>query len=145
MATQYTAGLTSGQVLTAATMNSIGAEWETWSPVPISTIGSITSYTSGGRYMRIQKMVVLKFSIAISNAGTGNGTLVIPLPITAHSSYTTVLGSSAVGTFNEWTATGYTGNTFLLNGNTQLGLLRYNWTSPVQVGTLSGFAIYEAA
>jgi len=32
MATQYTAGLTAGQVLTAATMNQIGAAWETWTP-----------------------------------------------------------------------------------------------------------------
>ena len=30
MATQWTAGTTSGQVLTAATLNTIGAVWETW-------------------------------------------------------------------------------------------------------------------
>lgn len=32
MATQWTAGTTSGQVLTAATLNTIGAAWETWTP-----------------------------------------------------------------------------------------------------------------
>lgn len=145
MATQYTAGLSSGQVLTAATMNSIGATWETWTPVPIPSIGAITSYSSGGRYMRIQKMVVLQFSVQIINKGTGNGTLLLALPVTASTTYTTGLGSGAVGTFAEWTAVGFIGATFLLGGNTQLGMLKYDWTSPIVNGTLSGFAIYEAA
>lgn len=138
-------GTNTTQLATTAHVQTALGSWQDWTPAPLSSIGTITSYTSGGRYIRIKNTVILKFSIAISNKGTGDGTLVIPLPVTAHSSYGTVLGSSAVGTFNEWTVTGYTGNTFLLNGNTQLGLLRYNWTSPVQVGTLSGFAIYEAA
>ena len=145
MATQYTAGLTSGQVLTAATMNEIGATWETWTPVPFSSIGALTSYLAGGRYMRIQKMVVLQFSVQIIDKGTGNGTLLIPLPITASTTYNAGLGSGAVGTFAEWTAVGFIGATFLLGGNTQLGLLKYDWTTPVVNGTLSGFAIYEAA
>lgn len=145
MATQYTAGLSSGQVLTAATMNSIGATWETWTPVPIPSIGAITSYSSGGRYMRIQKMVVLQFSIQIINKGTGNGTLLIPLPITASSTYTAGLGSGAVGSFVEWTSVGFMGAVSLLGGNTQLGLLKYDWTTPIVNGTVSGFAIYEAS
>ena len=140
-----TAGTNTTQLATTAFVTDALGSWQDWTPTAISSVGTITAYSSGGRYTRIKNTVILKFSIQISNVGTGSGTLVIPLPITAHSSYSTLLGSSAVGTFNEWTVTGYTGNTFLLNGNTQLGCLRYNWTSPVQNGTISGFAIYEAA
>ena len=37
MATQWTAGTTAGQILTAATLNTIGAAWETWTPAPTVT------------------------------------------------------------------------------------------------------------
>ena len=55
MATQWTAGTTSGSVLTAATLNTIGAVWETYTP-------SLSDWTLGngtltGRYTRINKFV----------------------------------------------------------------------------------------
>lgn len=58
MATQYTAGLTAGQILTAATMNSIGAAWETYTPTWTSiTLGNATQ---DFRYCRINKLVVVQ-------------------------------------------------------------------------------------
>jgi hypothetical protein len=42
----------------------------TWTPVPVPTSGSITTYTSSGIYTRIGRQVTLTFTISISNAGT---------------------------------------------------------------------------
>jgi len=53
MATQWTAGTTSGQVLTAATLNTIGAVWETWTPALTASTTNPnlgTTGTSVGRY-----------------------------------------------------------------------------------------------
>ena len=87
MATQYTAGLTAGQILTAATMNSIGAAWETYTPVltasttnPTLGSGSVVS----GKYTQINKLVVANFSFTFGTGATaGSGNYIISMPITA--------------------------------------------------------------
>jgi hypothetical protein len=140
MATQYTAGLTTGQVLTAATMNSIGATWETYSPTVSSQTGALTSWSVGARYARIQKIVIVRFQISISDKGTGNGALFMTVPFAADITF-----GSACGSFSEWTNVGFTGTTNLLNDAGKFTLLKYDWTSPIVNGTFSGFAIYEAA
>ena len=106
MATQYNAGLTSGQVLTAATMNSIGATWETWTPTVTALAGTITAGTiSLARYMQIQKLVIATFNYSITTAGTAVGSLVrFTLPITAS---TTVFDGMAIGNGREYGAVGY--------------------------------------
>lgn len=144
MATQYTAGLTTGQVLTAATMNSIGAAWETWTPTVTAETGTITSYSVSGRYARIQNLVICRFSVAITNKGTGAGSLRITVPITAQAGYGSGI-SGAVGSWSEWTNVGTTGTVNMLNSTTQFSLLAYNWTTGVMNGTISGSATYEAA
>ena len=94
MATQWTAGTTSGQVLTAATLNTIGATSETFTPTIVgNTSGSVTigNGTLTGTYIRLQKLVVATyvltwgstttttavglwlFSVPIGNALRGNG------------------------------------------------------------------------
>ena len=83
MATQWTAGTTSGQVLTAATLNTIGAAWEAWTPVwtgsttnPVIGNGSIT-----GTYARINKTVIGSMAIIVGSTTTfGTGTYRISLP-----------------------------------------------------------------
>ena len=47
----------------------------TWTPTVTSTIGSITAYTSSGKYTRIGKQVTYSLAISISNNGTGAGRL----------------------------------------------------------------------
>lgn len=91
MATQYTAGLSAGQVLTAATMNSIGAAWETWTPaltasVTNPTLGTGSSQT--GRYGRVNKIVTGYGKITFGTAGTNNGSgfYSVTVPITAQAS-----------------------------------------------------------
>ena len=82
MATQYTAGLTTGQVLTAATMNSIGAVAETWTPV--ITQGVNVTYTNiYARYQRIQNIVFVYARLNITSAGTAGNTVAVSVPVTA--------------------------------------------------------------
>ena len=83
MATQYTAGLTTGQVLTAATMNSIGAAWETYTP---TWSGSVTNPAIGngtlsGTYARINKMLVVSILLITGSTTTyGSGLYRFSMP-----------------------------------------------------------------
>ena len=89
MATQYNAGLTTGQVLTAATMNSIGAAWENFNPT--ITQGVTPTKTLNCRYARIQKIVHYEGLFQFSTAGTGGSIIRSSLPVSA----TGVLGTFA--------------------------------------------------
>lgn len=85
MATQYTAGLSAGQVLTASTMNSIGAAWETWTPTWSSsgTAPAIGNGTISGRYGRIQRLVFGQIAVTMGSTTTfGTGTWYFLLPLT---------------------------------------------------------------
>lgn len=95
MATQYTAGLSAGQVLTAATMNQIGAAWETWTPALTASTTNPTLGTGSvqaGRYGRIQKTVYGQAVIAFGTAGAaaGTGFYFVSLPITAQNAVATI-------------------------------------------------------
>lgn len=88
MATQWTAGTTSGQVLTAATLNTIGAVWETWTPALTAsttnpTLG--TGSTAAGRYGRVNKTVFGNCRIIFGTSGVnaGSGFYFLSLPVTA--------------------------------------------------------------
>lgn len=85
MATQYTAGLAQGQVLTADIMNQIGAAWETWTPT--LTGMSIGNGTVTGRYGRIGKNIFCKLDIIFGSTTTMTGPLDISPPFTAQSNY----------------------------------------------------------
>lgn len=92
MATQYTAGLSSGQVLTAATMNSIGATGNFYTPAwtasttnPVIGNGSIT-----GIWQQINKLVVGQIWIVTGSTttyGTGFYRFSVPLAIKAEQYY----------------------------------------------------------
>ena len=59
--------------------------WTTYTPVLTATSGSITSYTSSGRYTRIGKTVVVWFTYNITNNGTGSATVDVSLPVAGNS------------------------------------------------------------
>ncbi len=91
MATQWTAGTTSGQVLTAATLNTIGAAFETWTPALTAsttnpTLG--TGSTATGRYGRINKFIYGVGSVQFGTAGVnpGSGVYYFSIPVTAQAS-----------------------------------------------------------
>jgi hypothetical protein len=95
MATQWTAGTTSGQVLTAATMNTIGAAWETWTPTLTAsttnpTLG--TGSTATGKYGRVNKQVFGNVTITFGTSGVapGTGFYYVSVPVTAIASGVTV-------------------------------------------------------
>lgn len=122
MATQYTAGLSSGDVLTAATMNSIGAAWETWTPTITSSAGTLTTVTTNiARYTRIQKLVIAQIDFTITTIGTGTGVPLFTFPITGKS----FTGGGAIGVYREQANTGLMGN-IAFSSTTQGLLYRYD-------------------
>lgn len=143
MATQYNAGLTTGQVLTAATMDSIGAEWETWTPTISASAGAITTgAVTLARYMRIQKLVIAEFAYTITTAGTAaNASLRFTPPITPHSS---IFDGICLGLGREYGAVGFALTTLKLGTNIQISdYLGAGW---IQNGRAASVTIvYEAA
>jgi len=95
MATQWTAGTTSGQVLTAATPNTIGAVWETWTPALTASVANPNlgaTGTSVGRYARINKTIFGNATFVFTGAGiaAGTGFYFCSLPLTAQGAGLTV-------------------------------------------------------
>jgi hypothetical protein len=85
MATQWTAGLTALTTLPAATLNTIGAAWETYTPT-FTTTGTAPALGNGtltGRYCRINKLVVAQIFFAYGSTTTsGTGSFLFSLPLT---------------------------------------------------------------
>ena len=80
MATQYTAGLTSGQVLTAAIMNQIGAAWVDYTPTLTQGV-TVTKTIQSAKYCQIQKLVIVNVALNVTSAGTNNVGIYVGLPI----------------------------------------------------------------
>lgn len=86
MATQWTAGLTALTVLPAATLNRIGAAWESFTVgwKAATTNPAIGNGTIAGKYTRFQKLVICQITIVPGSTTTfGSGQWLIDLPITA--------------------------------------------------------------
>ena len=81
MATQWTAGTTSGQVLTAATLNTIGAAWESYTPTIKGGATTVTATITYARYARINKNVIVQVAATVTSAGAANGLISISLPV----------------------------------------------------------------
>lgn len=80
MATQYTAGLTAGQVLTAATMNQIGAAWESYTPTIKGGATTVTATIGYAKWARFQKFVFVQVFATVTSAGAANGVVTVSLP-----------------------------------------------------------------
>jgi hypothetical protein len=80
MATQWTAGLVDGVPLPAATLNTIGAAWESYTPT-VSQPGAITFTTSYSKYCQLQKIVIVENFLNITGTGTGGNAIRVTLPI----------------------------------------------------------------
>jgi hypothetical protein len=52
----------------------------TWVPVVTSSSGTITSYTSSGRYTRVGRMVTAVLTFKITDIGTATGVYIVTLP-----------------------------------------------------------------
>jgi hypothetical protein len=162
MATQWTAGLTALSTLPAATLNTIGAAWETWTPALTAattnpTLG--TGSTASGRYTRINKLVVASFTIVFGTSpNAGSGTYRISLPITAQSAqvfYQNENGSMLIrdaSTQAQYQATFYFNSTTTIElaysatyGGALVNVSNANPWIWAASDSLSGLIIYEAA
>ena len=142
MATQYTAGLTTGQVLTAATMNSIGAAWETFTPTwtAVTTNPVIGNGTILGKYTRIQKLVLAEYFIVAGSTTTfGSGVFTFSLPITAKAPLGgfTALGSGVL--FDISTQLAYVVGANNFNSSTTICSLRFTGAGNGDVTAIAPF------
>jgi hypothetical protein len=141
MATQYTAGLTTGQVLTAATMNEIGAAWETWTPTVTPSSGVFYVLTVNlARYGRIGKLVYGQIEFTLTSVGTATGIPIFTLPITATSAPFLAMG--------QYRETNNTGNSGIIDqfSTTSASMRQYNNANHIAAnGRYEGSFIYEAA
>jgi hypothetical protein len=144
MATQYTGGTVSGQILTAATMNSIGAAWETWTPTLGATGGGALGSTTINlaRYAQIQKCVFFQFSVSITSVGTASGRLTFTLPLTAQATTATNL---AIGSGYEWQATTLQINCYKTSTTVAAIIFGNGNNSVVNGYTMTITGMYEAA
>lgn len=158
MATQYTAGLAQGQVLTAEIMNQIGAAWETYTPALTSTgtaptlgTGSVTQ----GYYTRINKLVIATAYFAFGTSGTsaGTGDYYISLPITSVAA--TAANRGNVWLYDASAATGWSA-IFQISSTTTVQMYKQTGDATIAIGAANPFAwaandqlraliIYEAA
>lgn len=146
MATQWTAGLLSGSVLSAGTLNTIGAAWETFTPTVTAQTGAITTFGArNGKYSRINKLVVVMFDFTITNNGTGGTWLNISKPITSVG--TLGGGTGLIGMASETAVFGYLG--VVRDGGTTSVLVLGAGGAPGYIGgnnaRVAGFFTYEAA
>jgi hypothetical protein len=143
---------TNGQILTADSTAATGLAWTTasggfpaWSsytPTVTSSSGSITTSSSSAWYSQSGKTVVYTAKITISNAGTGAGTLIVTLPVTAQ----TRSGAEWIGAALEGTTTGYSGWGSVLSGATAINLRNYIFGTFIGTGNTISFTVtYEVA
>jgi len=143
MATQWTAGTTSGQVLTAATLNTIGAAWETYTPTLTAsttnpTLG--TGSSAAGKYGRVNKLVYGQGQINFGSAGVsaGSGFYFVSLPITALTSGQ-VIGQFQI--YDSSAAAVYLGT--VISDTTSRGIMYYG--APATVVTNSTPMVWAAS
>jgi hypothetical protein len=145
MATQYTAGLSAGQVLTASTMNSIGAAWESWTPTVSSETGTLTTTTvNAAKYCQINKLFIGEIDITINNAGTGGSFLRFTMPTGLNP--TSLNNGSMVGYFREYQLVGFFGAIWISGTAGRLNMQKLDGTTPIATGNrVGGIFVCEIA
>jgi hypothetical protein len=104
MATQWTAGTTSGQVLTAATLNTIGAAWVDYTPT-LTQSATVTKTINYARYCQFQKTIIVQVHLTATGAGTAANEVLLGLPITSTTATARTIGTGFV--FDASTTTLY--------------------------------------
>jgi len=116
MATQWTAGTTSGQVLTAATLNTIGAAWVDYTPT-LTQSATVTKTVVQARYCQFQKTIIGQVVMNVTSAGTIGNIVLIGLPLAVRSG-TPLIGAGYI--YDQNTNIIYN-LTFVGNGSTTAG------------------------
>jgi len=110
--------------------------WTEYTPSVFAATGTLTSYTSFGRYCRIGKVVICYLYITITDNGTGSVAIITNLPVPM------VYG--AIGTGRENAITGDQLQLFV--SGTTINITNYENAYPAVTGAvLIGSVTYEAA
>jgi len=155
MATQWTADVSSGQVLTAAKRQEIGAVSETFTPTwtASTTNPTLNNGTLSGRYFRLNKMIFCQIFLQFgSTTAAGSGSYRWALPVTARTPIATFL-SIGSGRFYDASTFTATLTTVIFGGTTTYVNMYYpstfiGSTSPVVPANGDEFHLnfwYEAA
>jgi hypothetical protein len=121
------------------TLGNYSRTWTAWTPTITAGSGTITtSSVTYARYYQIGKLVLLKFSILVTDNGTGASDLRLTLPVTG------ISGDNSIGSGRNL------GNGNMLQvrstSTTGLSINRYDNVYPVASGqTVVGSLVYEAA
>lgn len=118
-----------------ATPSGASYTWTSYTPTISSQSGSITTYTSTGKYLRVDKGLFLIFTVVLTAIGTAAGNLIVSLPVnsvgaSAGSVYesnnfgtsgpVSIAGNSAIAITRNYAAT-----TWFANGATLVGSIFY--------------------
>ena len=82
MATQWTGGLSALTPLPAATLNTIGAAWESYTPT-LTQSGAVTKTVTYAKYTQINKLCICNVRLDVTGAGTGSNAVAVGLPLTS--------------------------------------------------------------
>jgi hypothetical protein len=133
----FSATANSSGTMTSELLNDY--EEGTWTPIASANSGTITSYTSSGRYTKIGRQVVVKFIISISNQGTASGQYLIfsGLPFLASNTWTNI------GVCREQNVNGFL-STAQINANATNGsILRYDNSGVIVNGSFQCTICYD--
>ena len=130
---------TTGQVLTAAQMNSIG-DFATWTPTITPQAGAFTTVTTNwARYAVINELLIAQLKFTITTIGTGAGIIFVTLP----TGITIPNESRIAGSYREQNVNGLTG-VFQQDTTTRVAMHRYdNGAVTVANGQYSGSFFWE--
>lgn len=139
MATQWTAGIVDNTALPAATLNTIGAVWQTWTPTYSASAGTFTTITTvTARYSLVQKICTLHIQATVTTLGTASGFMTFTLPFTAFVSRNMGIARevAVVGHAGVIDCTGTTTGSFILYAAGNTAVANYS---------MSGTLTYEIA
>ena len=121
MATQWTTGTTSGQVLTAATLNTIGAAWVDYTPTLTQGV-TVSKTVVQARYCQFQKTIIGQVLLNVTSAGTAATAVAIGLPFAVRTG-TPMVGSGYIydASTNVMYNCTFSGNASIINGFYQTG------------------------
>lgn len=99
----------------------------TWTPTVTAGSGSITTYTSSGKYTKIGNVVHATLDITVSNKGTAGGAMVATLPFSSNAS----TGAGAAGC--EVAVAGFCLASWVPPSTGSVQNIKYDGTSPFTV------------
>lgn len=113
----------------STTGNIVADKWRSFGPTVTSSSGTITSYTSSGKYKVVGDTVHVQVAIDITNNGTGSGNLRVTIPFSTTSlNRFTGVGKEILTTGNALVAS-------IAPGNNYAEITTYSNAYPVSTGS----------